>query len=379
MAFGEPGHGYHQPLAYRNRLVRYLVERRGLTAIAMESGLAETRRLEDYVAGGAGDPLDLVRTYFGWNFNLFVSNLDLIRWLRSWNDAHPAAKVRLYGIDTSGGFGDSRMGRAGIVLGDVADYLARTTPAASRDVVVRLSAFRNRFSDEAYPSLTTEERVRLSAALGGARLLFATQHVAMVAASSPHAFDFAEREALDCETLEQMFAVWPSDQLKIRPAPGDYEVVRLRDRAMADHLIWTLDQEGPSGHVLLFMADGHVRATDFKTAGWSPNMGLSTGQYLRARLGSTYRVLVTTSSAGRIASDPKLGTVTRALASVGPHRLLLDARTDPAGHSTETQTLSDGGGDRMRTTEVIPGKTYDGLVFFDTLTPEALLPGKPRE
>jgi erythromycin esterase len=378
IAFGEPGHGNHEPLAYRNRLIRHLVVHGGLTAVAMESGIAETRRLEAYVAGGPGDPTALVREYFGWNFNLFVSNVEMIQWLRHWNDAHPGRKVRLYGIDTSGGFGDSRMGRAGIVLNDVTDYLGQTIPVAARDVLVRLSAFKGRFSDEAYAHYTAEERTRLNAALAEAQTLFATERAAMVAASSVQAFDVAEREALDCRTLEAMFAVWPSDDVEVRPAPGDYEVVRIRDRAMADHLIWVLDREGPAGRVLLFQADGHVRATAFRVAGWNSD-ALSTGQYLRARLGPAYRVLMSTSALGKPASDERMGSVTRALASVGAPRLLLDARDAPEGLWSGPQSLTDHASGAIGYAEVIPGKTYDGLIYFDRLTPEPALPGAPRE
>ncbi len=381
IAFGEPGHGHHEPLAYRNRLVRHLVAHAGLTAIALESGLAETRRLEDYVAGGPGDPVDLVRTDFGWNFNLFVSNVELITWLRDWNDAHPGHKARLYGIDTSGGFGDARMGRAGIVLGDVVDYLSKAAPATAREAVARLSEFKGRFSDEAYARYAPEDRHRLTAALAEAQKLFATHHEAMVAATSPEAFAFAEREALDCRTLEQMFSVWTPDDVAIRPAPGDYEVVRIRDRAMADHLTWVLEREGSSGRVLLFQADGHVRATAFETAGWTPGSDppLSTGQYLRARFGPAYRILMSTSALGLSPSDSRLGTVTRALASIGAPRLLLDARGDPGGVWSGRQSLTDGAQGGPRFTMVTPGETYDGLIYFDRLTPEPLLPGAPRE
>src|SRR5579875_1232323 len=48
IGFGEIGHGSHEPLAYRNRLVRFLVEHHGLTAIALESPLAESKRVNDY-------------------------------------------------------------------------------------------------------------------------------------------------------------------------------------------------------------------------------------------------------------------------------------------------------------------------------------------
>ena len=42
VAFGEPMHGAHESLAFRNRLFRSLVERKGFTAIALESGFTES-------------------------------------------------------------------------------------------------------------------------------------------------------------------------------------------------------------------------------------------------------------------------------------------------------------------------------------------------
>ena len=43
VALGESTHGAHEPLAFRNRLFRYLVEQHEFTAIALETGLPESR------------------------------------------------------------------------------------------------------------------------------------------------------------------------------------------------------------------------------------------------------------------------------------------------------------------------------------------------
>src|SRR5690606_29966942 len=68
LALGEPVHGAHEPLALRSCLFRYLVEEQGFTAIALEAGLHESRRLHDYVAGGAGDVHEVARSGFTWGF-----------------------------------------------------------------------------------------------------------------------------------------------------------------------------------------------------------------------------------------------------------------------------------------------------------------------
>ena len=90
VALGEPTHGAHEPLAFRNRLFQYLVEELGFTAIAIESGLAESRRIFDFVAGGPGaDGPDaarkVVRENLTWGFGSFEENEELVRWIRAYN------------------------------------------------------------------------------------------------------------------------------------------------------------------------------------------------------------------------------------------------------------------------------------------------------
>ena len=58
VALGESTHGAHEPLAVRNRLFRFLVERLGFTAIALETGLPESRAIAVFVAGGRGAASD---------------------------------------------------------------------------------------------------------------------------------------------------------------------------------------------------------------------------------------------------------------------------------------------------------------------------------
>jgi hypothetical protein len=55
VALGEPMHGAHEPLAFRNRLIRFLVEQVGFTAVALESGFTESINARSFVEGGDGD------------------------------------------------------------------------------------------------------------------------------------------------------------------------------------------------------------------------------------------------------------------------------------------------------------------------------------
>ena len=104
VALGEPAHGAHEPLAFRNCLFRYLVEQQGFTAIALETGLNESRHLQDYAAGGEGDAQSIARRGFTWGFWRYPENAELLDWIRNYNiDPARGRKIRLYGIDMSGG------------------------------------------------------------------------------------------------------------------------------------------------------------------------------------------------------------------------------------------------------------------------------------
>jgi erythromycin esterase len=55
VAVGEFVHAGAEPLIFRNRMFKHLVEHYGFTAIAIESGVVEGRLLNDYVTHGKGD------------------------------------------------------------------------------------------------------------------------------------------------------------------------------------------------------------------------------------------------------------------------------------------------------------------------------------
>jgi len=100
VAFGEPLHGGHEPLAMRNRLIRYAVTQLGFTAVALETGLTTSKRLYDHVLGKTTETDSALKESFSYGFGSLPENLELIQWLRTWNASQPAARrVHFYGID----------------------------------------------------------------------------------------------------------------------------------------------------------------------------------------------------------------------------------------------------------------------------------------
>jgi erythromycin esterase len=104
VALGEPIHHAHEPLAFRNRLFRFLVEQMGFTAIALEYGFTESGAMDSFIDGGEGDTANVAREPI--DERLHIEDRELIQWMRDYNAAASSAgrrRIRFYGIDITAG------------------------------------------------------------------------------------------------------------------------------------------------------------------------------------------------------------------------------------------------------------------------------------
>jgi len=165
VALGESTHGAHEPLAFRNRLVRFLVEQMGFTAIALETGFIESRAIERFVAGGPGELRGVVRDGMSWGFGRFPENEELIDWVRTYN-VNPMhhRKVRFYGVDLSGAkngaFSDARR-----AIDYPLKFLAQASSADAERVQQTLRPCLEKFSTAGYSGLTPSQRESLASGL----------------------------------------------------------------------------------------------------------------------------------------------------------------------------------------------------------------------
>jgi prolyl oligopeptidase len=374
VALGEPAHGAHEPLAFRNRLFTHLVEKLGFTAIAIESGLSESRRVNEFVLGGTGDARELARDNLTWGFGDYAENVELLRWLRQYNAHSPLRKVRFYGIDLSGG-SDADFTTARVSLEDALAYLERFAPDLSRRKRADLDGFLNRFTRQKYLALAPAEKPELSNAIDRLIGLFGSERARLIAASSSDEFAWAERNAIVARQTEELFRLWPADT----PAEGvsaEFErAAAARDAAMADNVQWALRREGDGGRILVFAHNAHVMNGELRGGVWSvyrkppPAMG----QHLRAALGKDLVIIGTASTAnGRgLPQDTNRGTVENALRSVSRPPFLLDLRsaTDMASSSpwfTQLQSMR-----ANFTTQMLisPQSAFDALILLEPLTP----------
>ncbi len=373
IGFGEPGHALREPLDYRNRLIRHLVEHEGLTAVALESGLADTQPVGEFVGGGPGDAAMLVRESLSWKFGDFRANLDLVLWLRDYNLRNPRRMVRLYGIDASSKLlikqGRSHELSAEAILNDVYNYLGTALPDRSRDARRGLAAYLGKFDSATLRMMEDADRTALQRAIDEACSLIEGNRRAAVSASSLDAYEWAFRKAHDLREMPPILADYTMEL--------DFDkiirLVGLRDRMMADNVEWVLAREGRRGRVLVFAANGHITASPMDATVFRdvPNVPPVMGIWLRQRLGGKYRAVLSTTAFGEDANNTRIGSIDRAFVSAGKGRSIANIRAAPSGNWwAQRQTISHGKG---RIDLIVPRTAADGILFFDDVTLAPLL------
>lgn len=375
VALGEPTHGAHEPLAFRNRLFTWLVQQQHFSAIAIESGLCESQDAYDFVLGGPGDAAGVTRRSLTWGFGAYAENVELIRWIRAWNsDPRHARKVGFYGIDLCGG-DEAGLPGAGIALSKILTYFTRAAPDSARDARAVLESYLPQFTDKAYPALPEVDRRRLRGALAELRTVLVRRRD-VLAASSAADYEWALQDVVAAQSLEHTLSLWPRHASATAVSADSYESFAARDAAMADNVRWVLEREGPSGRILVFAHDGHVQNGSARGGLWNvyPRAPAVMGKHLRSMFGGD--LLIIGASAGD--DDAGLPAVVHhhdgldeALAAVGLPAFVLDLRTArdaPAIHAWLAQPRS------LRANfttefELSPADAFDALVFFATLTP----------
>lgn len=376
VALGEAAHGAHEPLAFRNRLFRWLVEKQGFTAIALETGFAESRRIQGYIAGGPGDADSIAGENLSWGFGAFRENAELIRWMREY-DADPShrQKIRFYGIDLSLG-GRAASTPTAAPFEEALSYLDRVDPAAAGRERAALEPYLRRLPDPATSSFSPAEHAAFSAAIDSLIAVLERERPAPDEATYSAEWEWAQHDAIVAKQANRVFRVLPADAPGGAIPPEAWRPVEARDSAMATNVRWIMRQEGPNGRVLVFAHDAHVKNAPTEGGVWSAfsRPPRSMGQFLRAGLGDRL-VIVGTASAGNGAGlpppSPDSAGADAALARVGPPLFALDlrpARRDDAvaGWLAAKRSLR-----ANFTTELsVPlGTAFDVIVFLGTLTP----------
>lgn len=264
VAFGEGLHGAAEPLDFRNRLFRYLVERMGFTAIAIESGITESYAANAYVLGGPGDPAEIAARGITSGLGGFPQQATLLRWMREYNlDPRHARKIQFYGMDIS-----ASAGEPGSPFEQALQYLDAVDAKAAGALRERMQPMLawlkiDRFADhpESYSHLPREKRDAATAVIADLVTLFETKETDYLRASSERSYELAYRSALAARQVDEYLRQVPVGWTPQSGPQAIIGTVAVADRAKLDNIEWIVKQQGRGGRVLVFAHVGHVAPT----------------------------------------------------------------------------------------------------------------------
>jgi erythromycin esterase len=374
VSLGEPAHGAHEPLAFRNRLFQYLVEELGFTAIVLESGLPESRRIHDYVTGAPDTLSKVVAENLSWGFGGFKENAALISWMREYN-ANPghSRKINFYGMDLSLG-GPTGSTPTPAALEAAMKYLDRVDPAESGRLRLSARPWMDQMPEG--PDFTPGEHDRLTTVIEQVITMLERERPRYIGSGTESDYEWALRNALVARQADRMFRVSPVPATGGEIDPAAWRLVNARDSAMAANALWALEREGPGGKILVFAHNAHVMNAPITGGIWNAfeQPPRSMGMSLRASLTDDLIILATggaTNGPGLPPAPADSGSLDAVLMRVGPPIFLLDfrsARTDSGAASwlTKPRALRA----NFNTSLVLsPIQAFDAILFLERLTP----------
>lgn len=236
VALGEATHGTKEFFQMKHRILRFLVERMGFTAFAIEASWPEANRIDRYVRAGEGNPEVLLSGLYFWTWNT-REVLDMIQWMRQQNAA--GRQVGFYGFD---------MQYPGMAIDNVLQFVRVVDSRAAAEFEQHLACLsvhandaRGQFPMPGYAAQPQAYRDACLADLSWVETALAERQVAYGARSSEADWARAARSARVAVQYEQM----RSGRV-------------TRDASMADNASWLLDQLGPQGKIVLWAHNGHV-------------------------------------------------------------------------------------------------------------------------
>ncbi|WP_433584076.1 erythromycin esterase family protein [Microbacterium hydrocarbonoxydans] len=295
VALGESMHRAHEFLAWRARILRFLVEHAGFTALVLESGFIEGQPVDNWVRTGEGGLRNVLTDGITYQFGKCQEALDLVVWMRE--RAVSSEPVRFYGMDIP----DSAATALPAVR-EVIAFLDRADPRYAEHLrTTLLGGFDHLPADrsglaraataiQSYLALDDARRHAMTSAINAmTERLRARATDYCAAGADPEHVAFAIRASELARSTDAFLAAMSEGPTRTW-APAN-----IRDSAMADTVEWILEREE---RVLVFAANGHVRRTPYLAPPFVSEPLATVGTHLAARLGGDLRVIGTTFGGG---------------------------------------------------------------------------------
>ncbi|MGB8941709.1 MAG: erythromycin esterase family protein [Streptomyces sp.] len=363
VGLGEATHGSHEFFTMKDRVFRYLVEEKGFTTFAQEVSWTTGLRFDAYVHGGEGDVRELVHKELAktpWDTEEYV---ELLTWMRAYNEKHPHRQVRFLGDDLN----YPELGHE--LFDGVEDYVRAHEPDLLPRITELYAPIRRLSDGDTYMARPLEERRKLAGQAREALKLLKD----LQPASRDREFTMVMQHARSVSQTATIYA-FPFDTPE-----GVKDGMLYRDRLMARNTAWWQKQTGDK--VLLSAHNAHVGYESY-----DPRYPKMQGAFLRDRLGKRYVSIGFTFDQGsfmaqsaesevwkpRSVGAAERGTNEYTLDKVRHDDYFLDMRTAPAtarkwlGKGRLTQSIGTAYPDGPHKIRLAP--THDILVHLHRVT-----------
>lgn len=365
IGLGEARHDAREHFLIKSRLIKYLIKEKNFTILAMEESLNSTRKINDYLLYGIGDPEILLNGMGNWSIWDTEELLNLVKWLRSYNEnMDNPKKVIFFGCDITDP-------SPGVIR--VKDYLNLLTDSQIQksekenfgENLISEMIWPNIVSN--YKSASSEEIKKITNHYKIIEKFFEDNREAFIQASSKTEYDW---HFLVLKNLKQ------SHQFFIKAALDNFETAgTIREKAMTENIKWRMDNSS-SERMILWAHNFHILKSEFDlnipnrpaTKGLIPM-----GNYIDDYFGETY-LSVGFSFYEDNYPHPlpltKKGTIDDILNKVGKELFFIDirgfgeVRDKPTWLQKKQKMRGEGGEITM-----IPSKTFDVYVFSKIITP----------
>lgn len=124
IGLSEGVHGMNEPLNFRNSYIKHLVKSNQIQVLAFESGILESKMVNDYIQGRDLDLDSVLTNGFSYTFGQFNQNKELLIWLRKINSARSKENnIRFYGFDMAGNAPNPHLEKSAYALEECLKYL----------------------------------------------------------------------------------------------------------------------------------------------------------------------------------------------------------------------------------------------------------------
>ena len=273
VAIGESMHRVHEFLDLRHRIFRFLNRRAGFTALVIESGLPEGRRVDDWIRTGRGSLRRALREGIGYRFGACQEVLDQVTWMRERAaTGHPAP--RFFGMDIPDSSASALPGVLAAL--DLLDEVDPLYAAHIRDTLLPRFAYlpedrtglaQAAPSIQAYLALTSEQRAEITVGIANLAARIRARRREEIPAQGGGSLaadevDFAIRAAESARAADAFLQAMTAGPTRTWPPAN------VRDAWMADTVEWILEREP---RIVLAAANGHVQRTPFSAPPFVPD------------------------------------------------------------------------------------------------------------